>query len=246
MSWMQAAAAAAPVILSLIGDAAARGDDAEAERLRQEAMAQYNIELPPVRELLSQAATASNPQAKASRLDALRMLQERASEGYNAEDRAGINDMLSDVNQRERGQRMAITQGMDPNSGAAVAAQLSNQQAGAQRANQQGVALAGQSRANAMRALMAQGQLAGQIEQDEFQRGQAGDAMAQFNERNKMSGFDRQLALANGKADALTGGASSRERKGDKTRRRYAGIGKAAGKGIYGVSRSADDEEEDG
>lgn len=241
---MEYLAMLAPLLASAIGEAAAAGDDAKAEALRQQAMAQYNIDLPPVQTiaLQSQAATAHNPQAQSSRLDALRQLSSRANEGYNDTDKAAINDTLSDVNQRERGARMAITQGMDPNSGAAVAAQLSNQQANAQRANQQGVAIAGQSRANALKALMAQGQLAGDIEGDEFDRGQAADAISQFNERNRMGAqqdrFDNQMALANAKSGLALGDSDFFLGKGNRKRRQAAGVGTSVQQGILGAQKA--------
>lgn len=248
--WGDAAIAAIPVATALIGEAAASGDDARAEQLRQQAMNEFNIELPPIRQMAAQfieskGATASNPVAKASRMDALRLLGERSSEGYNAEDRAAVNDLMSEVSQRERGSRMAITQGMDPNSGAAIAAQLSNQQASAQRANQQGVALAGQSRANALRALNAQGQLAGDIENDELRRGQMADSMAQFNERNRMDAgrwnaqqeqnrFNSRLDLSAGRTGQLGGMANAATAAGNRKRQIGADTGKAIQKGVYG------------
>ncbi len=249
---MEYFAALAPILAALIGEAAAAGDDERAEALRQQAMAELGIEVPSVEEfkataLESKAVNAHDPAAQSSRLDALRLLQERSAEGYNDTDKAAINDTLSDVNQRERGQRMAITQGMDPNSGAAIAAQLSNQQAGAQRANSQGLAIAGQSRANAMRALMAQGDLAGSMEDDAFRRGQAGDAMAQFNQRNSMDAatfnaaqrqqqFGNKFNLANARAAAMRGDAGLAVAAGNQKRQTAAGIGQSVQDGLGGLS----------
>ncbi len=251
--WIQLLAALAPTVASLIGDLLAKGDMGEAEKLRREAMAQFNIDLPPVEQmhadvLHSQAANAHDPAAQSSRLDTLRGLSERSAEGYNAEDKAAINDALSDVNQRERGQRLAIEQNLDPNSGEALAAKLSNQQAGAQRANQQGLEIAGQSRANAMRALMASGQLSGQMEDDAFARGQAGDAMSQFNERNRIGAqtfnanqgqqnIDNKLRIAGGKAGALTGMSDFLNDRGDKTKRSAGGVGNGLQTSLLGISK---------
>jgi hypothetical protein len=257
---MEYLAALAPLLAAMMGEAAARGDVEEAERLRQEAMAQYNIELPPAQQIVaefqqSQAATAHEPAAQSSRLDVLRQLSERAGEGYNAEDRAAINNSLSDVTQRERGQRMAIEQNLDPNSGEALAAKLSNQQAGAQRANQQGLEIAGQSRANAMRALMAQGQLSGQMEDDAFKRGQASDAMAQFNERNRIGAqqwnanqgqqrFDNQMGLANAKSGGQLGMSDYLTGRGERTKQRAGQIGKGVQTSLIGASKASSSSEQ--
>lgn len=252
--WFQALMAVIPAVMAGIGEAMTAGDEARAEQLRQQAMAEYNIDIPPAREihaeiLKSSASQVATPDGS-SRLETLRQLSERAAEGYNAEDKAAINDTLSEVNQRERGQRLAITQGMDPNSGAAVAAQLSNQQAGAQRANSQGLAIAGQSRANAMRALMAKGDLAGDIESDTFgrdmARAQAGDAMAQFNQRNSMDAqkfnigqegerYDRQFQLANAKAGGKLSYSDYLAQKSQGRRNQMAGIGMAVQQGGLGA-----------
>lgn len=253
MDWVSAFAAAAPAIAALIGEAAASGDDAKAEALRQQAMEELGMEVPPLTEfkasaVQSQAAQAHNPAAQSSRLEVLRQLGQRASEGYNDTDRAAINDTLSDVNQRERGQRLAITQGMDPNSGAAIAAQLSNQQAGAQRANQRGVDIAGQSRANAMRALQAQGDLAGDIEQDEFQRGQAQDAISQFNARNSMDAakfnaqqgqtqFGNRFDLAQLRSGAFKDDADYQTGKGDKKRMMSRKVGQGVQQVMLGTNK---------
>ncbi len=238
MDWFSLLAAAAPLVASGIGEATAAGDDNKAEDLRRVAMEQFNIDLPPVQEISaryfeSKAETAHNPEAQQSRMEALRMLGERAKEGYNVEDRAAINDALSEVNQRERGQRMAIEQNLDPNSGAMLAAKLANQQAGAQRANQQGLDIAAGSRAQALKALQMQEQVAGGIEDDEFRRGQAGDAMAQFNENNRIGGakwnagqadarFGQQFDLGRARSSGALGDSKYFASKGDKKRQNAA------------------------
>lgn len=258
--WAKAASAAAPVIISLIGDAAASGDDEKAEQLRQQAMDEFNIQLPPVRTIhaeyiQSQAAKAGDPTATATRLELLKSLRQIGNEGYDAQDRAAISDMLSDVSQRERGQRMAIEQNLDPNSGAMIAAKLANQQASAQRANQQGLELAAQSRARRLQAMREQMGLANQMQDEAFQRAQAGDAMAQFNERNRIGAsqwnagqeadrFGHQMSLAAGKTGQFRGMSDYLTGKAAATRNRAAGIGQAAGKGIYAAFGDDEDEKE--
>ncbi len=258
--WAQAAAAALPIIAGLIGEALAAGDDAEADRLRQEAMAQYNISAPElqkmeVQAIQSQAATAQgNPQAKAARMDALRMLQQRGAEGYNAEDRAAIGDTLSEVDQQARGRQQAITQSMDPNSGAAIAAQLSNAQNASQVANKRGLDIAAGSRRQALQSIAQGGKMAGDIDTDEFgqayQRGGAQDAISQFNQRNSMDaqrfnaqqvqqGFGNQMDLAGAKVGVLNQGVEDARRRGARKRGMAKGLGEATQQGTLGAMEAA-------
>jgi hypothetical protein len=249
MPYAQIAAAGIPAVLTLIGELMAAGDDAAAERARQQAMAEYNIDLPPVRQiqaqaLQSQAAGAQgSAEAKQSRLSALRMLQQRAQEGYTAEDKAAIADVLGETQAAERGSREAIMRRVNPNSGKGLGALLSNQQAGASRANRQGLDIAAGSRRQALQALAQQGQLAGGIDETEFgqnfQRGQAGDAISRFNETNRMDAgrfnaqqeqqrFGNQMGLADRRADQYGAQATDAERKAERKRKMMLGVGEGA------------------
>ena len=235
---------------ALIGEAIAQGDYEEAERLRKEAMAEYGIDIPPVREFAarqqqSQAAGAQgSPEAKAARMEALRQLSMRGDEGYNAEDKAAISDTLADVSRAERGGREAILRKLPANSGARTAALLSNQQAGAQRANQQGLEIAAGSRRQALQALAGQGQLAGDIDTSEFGqafgRGQAGDAMSRFNEQNRFDAarfnsqqqqqqFGAKLGLANARAGQYGLQAEDKYGAAERKKRAAAAGGRAIG-----------------
>jgi hypothetical protein len=214
---------------SLMAEMSNASSREEAEAIRQKAMALYNIELPNFEDVKSQAATAGNPAAQASRMSALKMLQERGQEGYNVEDRAAISDTMSDVNQAARGRQQAITQQMDPNSGAAVAAQLSNAQNATQVANKHGMDIAAGSRRQALQALSQQGKLAGDIDDSAFRRGQAGDAISMFNERNKGQNFANQLEIADRRSGQLGAQRNDITEEMKRKGRVYAGVGKAVG-----------------
>jgi hypothetical protein len=234
----------------IVGEIISAPDRETAERLRQQAMAQYNIDLPPVREMQaqaiqSQAAGAQGSQeAKASRLAALRMLQQRAQEGYTAEDRAAIADALGETQAAERGSREAIMRRVNPNSGKGLGALLSNQQAAASRANRQGLDIAAGSRRQALQALSQQGQLAGGIDETEFgqafQRGQAQDAISKFNEANRMDAgrfnaqqhqqrFDNQTGLADRRAGQYGAQATEAEKRAERKARLARGVGAGVG-----------------
>jgi hypothetical protein len=253
MAWAQIAAAGLPAVFALIGELWASGDEAQAEEMRQRAMAEFNIDLPPVREIQaqaiqSQAAGAQGSQeAKASRLAALRMLQQRAQEGYTAEDRAAIADALGETQAAERGSREAIMRRVNPNSGKGLGALLSNQQAAASRANRQGLDIAAGSRRQALQALAQQGQLAGGIDETEFgqafQRGQAQDAISKFNEANRMDAgrfnaqqhqqrFDNQTGLADKRAGQYGVQATDAQRRAERKRKMMMGAGQGVSQGV--------------
>lgn len=224
---------------------------AEAEKLRQQAMAEYNIALPPVQQMQaqavrSQAATAQGDNAaKAARSRALQLLSERADEGYNAEDRAAVNETMMDVGLAERGRREALLRQLSPNSGAAVAARLSSAQHAANQANQRGLDIAGQSRRNAMNAIAASGDLAGDIDTSEFgqsyNRGQAQDAISRFNEGNRIDvgqwnaaqqqqQFQNQMRLADAKSEGYRTRAGDKDREAERRMRAFRAGGRVVGK----------------
>lgn len=141
-----------------------------------------------------------SPEAQAMRqqqLRALSRLQRVSDEGYTDTDRAAMNDALSEVNQQERGNRLAIQQRLGGNNGASIAAQLANNQAAAQRANQQGLQVAGAGRARALRALGDYGAMAGGMRGQEMQVGAANDAIARFNAANSMEAGSRNANRSN-------------------------------------------------
>jgi len=185
------------LLIQGISAAVAQGDKAKAESLRNQALNEYNIELPPVEviaiepELVTSQVSrvVGSPEAQALRMDALRQLSRRAGEGYTVEERAALNQALGDVAAQERGAREAIMRKLPAQSGAQVAAMLANQQAAAQQASQQGLDIAAQGRRKALEALAASGRLAGDIDVDAFNQAMAKaqqlDAIAKFNVANK-------------------------------------------------------------
>lgn len=244
--------AAISAVSPLIAEAFAAGDRDKAERLRRQAMQEYNVDLPPIEAIAvqSQAAQAQgDATARAARMEALRGISQRAREGYNVEDMAAINAALGDVAAQERGSREAILRRLPAGSGARTAALLSNQQAAAQQANRMGLDIAAASRRQALQGLAAQGQLGGQIEQDvfgqSFARGQAADAIARFNEENRirsqMATNEQRMQQAAGRAGALMGEAGFRQGESQRIRSGVGGTGQAVGGtlGAYGSYQAA-------
>src|SRR5262245_28997184 len=160
-----------------------------------------------------------DPTAELAQRDALMRLQEAARSGYDTIDRAAMNRTLAEANTNERMQREAALSRLDPGSGAAIAARLSAQQSGANRANQQALDVAAASRQRALQALGAFGNMAstmrGQGFDEAAQRAKAQDAIAKFNAETSQfnagqsnavtqSGITNQLNALN-----LAGGAGS-------------------------------------
>lgn len=255
------------VVGPLIAEAMASGDRKKAEALREEAMKQFNIELPAVEAIAvqpdiveSQAAKSTgNVEAQQARMSALRGLSQRAAEGYNIEDRAAINAALNEISAQERGSREAIMRRLPARSGAQVAAMLSNQQAAAQQASQTGLDIAAQSRRQALQALSQTGNLAGEIDVDAFNqamaRGQAADAIAKFNAANRLQSAQQyeqnrlsQANLANeqrfrqqqAKAGALMGAGDLAAQEAQRTRQGVGGTaqGVSSAAGAYAAQQA--------
>jgi len=134
------------------------------------------------------SGVGDNQDARAIQIDALRRLSKAGQEGYGDQDRAAIANMQADIGAQERGSRMALQQKLGPNSGESMAAQMSNQQVAAQRANLGGLNQAANSRAQALKAVSLANQSAGDMRNQDFgqnaARAQAHDSIARFNAQN--------------------------------------------------------------
>ncbi len=250
---------ALPIVGGIVGEILSAPDREEAERLRRRAMAMYNIELPELDELQAQQLGPSamegvrgDPRAKALRMGALERLSQMGQEGYTAQDRAAINDVLSEVGEAERGGREAIMRTLPAGSGERTLALLSNQQAGAQRANRQGLQVAANSRLQALQALSGQGQLAGAIDEAEFNQGAkragAKDAIAEFNARNRwdtqranigqqQQAWENKLGLTDRQAGMQQDAATAAERESERKRRMWGSMGGQAQQGVLGYGQ---------
>jgi len=141
-----------------------------------------------------------DPRLKEAQLQALRGLQERGQGGFSVEEQAALQKTLGEASAEERANREAIMQNMrargTASGGQELAAQLSNQQASANRGSQAALDIDAMAKKRALEATMQGGQLAGQIGEQDFsqaaKRAQARDAIAEFNARNAQS-----LALTN-------------------------------------------------
>lgn len=154
---------------------------------------------------------SADPAAMAAQRDALTKLSKASEEGYGVIDRAAINAAMNEANQNERGQREAALARLTPGSGASIAARLSAQQSSANRANQQALDIAANSRRQALAALAQQGGLASSMRNQSFgeqaQIAGAQDAIEAFNARNANSMNQFNAAAGN---EAKARGAQNR------------------------------------
>lgn len=115
----------------------------------------------------------------------LQELMQASKEGYNIVDKAAVNALMQDVEQRTRGSRDAALASAQPGSGQAIAARLTAQASGADQANNKALQIAAGSRAKALDAMTQAGVLSGNIRNQSFnegaQKAQAQDAISKFN-----------------------------------------------------------------
>lgn len=134
-----------------------------------------------------------NAAMRQKQLQAIVGVEELSQTGLSAIDRAALTEIQNQIASQERGQRESILQNMAQRglagSGQELAAQLQGSQAASQQASTQGMQQAAQAQRARMQALSSLSEMAGGIEQTDFQREQARqaaqDAINQFNVQNK-------------------------------------------------------------
>ncbi len=203
----------------------------------------------------------SDPGAKLAQENALSRLQEASRSGFDEIDKASMNRAVGEANQQEKSQREAVLARLDPNSGAALAARLSAQQSGANRANQSALDIASLSRKRALDALGAYGNMAGKMRGQSWDeasgKAQGMDSISKFNSeirrfnaqegglaaREGIANKLRALQLASGEGGRLGAGqAATAGMQGEQT----AAIGKGlAGMVNAGVEGGKDEDEDD-
>jgi hypothetical protein len=185
--------------------------DIEKQRLVMEEYASAGLLTPEMEQAFLQAESEYNsvyadPRLKDAQLSALSKLQEITdNNGLTLQDQANLNKIQGQLRQQEKGQRDAIMQNMAQRgvqgSGLELAAQLSNTQATADRASDEGLNVAAQAQQRALEALMNQNQVAGNIRNQDFSeqsaKAQAQDAINRFNTANRQDVQQRNIAQQN-------------------------------------------------
>jgi hypothetical protein len=174
-----------------------------------------------LQEQTAMAGISTDPRLKNAQLAALADLQGVAdSKGLTVADKAGLNQIASDENTRERGQREAIIQNAQQRgvagSGLELAAKLANEQGSATNASQRGFDVAKQAQDRALQAMINTGQLGGQIRGQDFSEqesiAQAKDAINKFNTANQNT---VQMANIQAKNNAAAQNLAEKQRIAD-------------------------------
>lgn len=150
-----------------------------------------------------------NAAMRQKQLQAIGGVEELSQTGLSAIDRAALTEIQNQIATQERGQRESILQNMAQRglagSGQELAAQLQSSQAASQQASTQGMQQAAQAQRARMQALSSLSEMAGGIEQTDFQREaqrqEAQDAINRFNLQNRniaeLRDLDLQQSLRN-------------------------------------------------
>lgn len=151
-------------------------------------------------------AISVDPKLKAAQMDALARYQRKVSEGgMDLEDRALLAEVQRETARQARGQEEAIIQNMAQRgmggAGAELASRLAGSQASADRAAQQGLAVAAQAQRRLGENMAQAANLAGNIESKDLARqqslAQARDIRNQFNVQNRQSVGSRNVLSKN-------------------------------------------------
>lgn len=248
-------AAIAAFAAALIGELIGAGKEAEAQKLREDILAEYGPGLLPHLERaeaqtigrtaysdITEDATLRN-----SQMGALRELEDiYANEGMTTADRAAMEMANDQVSARASSDYQNLMQGLArrgiQNSalGTALASDVSQSSANAlgTMARQNAV----DARGRALRALEAQAGLAGDIRDADWRRlsevAEAQDRIAVFDAGQRadadrynlglaQQGFDNQMLLLQARAAAANGVAGGYERAGQNARQTGAGVGQS-------------------
>lgn len=171
-------------------------------------LAQFNPEMDQAISLGPSAmgGIALDPAYKQAQMSALAKLQNITdNNGQDAQSMADNARLQNEINSQLQGNTGAIqqnmaTRGLSGGMSEMVAKQMAAQQA-ANRQAQMGMDINAQAQQRALAALSQQGQLGGQLSQQDFsqqaQKAQAADAIAQFNARNSQNVQSSNVAARN-------------------------------------------------
>jgi hypothetical protein len=246
---MGAVAAAIPAITSLIGELFSSGNRAAAMRLREQAMAEYNIELPPVEEI---AYEALDPKARGAQQTAYEELFKSAKEGgLSAGEQARVQQALGAARSQAKGNREAVLQnyaarGMG-GSGMELAALLEGEQSAATRGNNDALNQAGLAMDARRGALTSGAQIAGQVRAGDMAEADRRWDANVFNVGQRQQQFQNRMGLADRRAGGKRDLANAYTGQANQTSAVAGGIGQGLGMGLgtvgqYFSNRGYDDD----
>lgn len=238
--------------LSLIGAAISQGNYDQAKEIYDTIVRSIGDEqIPEFQKAVAQEVQARREipvqsEGRSAQSSAIRQLGNFVDQGgLDAQARAQNQQVLSAADQREKGQREAITSGMARRgmggSGAELAAQLQGQQASANQARNAGLDIAGQARSRALQALGQQASIGGQMRGQDFSIENANaaaereremfnakmrSATQQYNNTGAMENAQLRLAKLAQMNAARRQVAGNEIETGNRVRKDYAGVGR--------------------
>ncbi len=263
-------AAAVGAGVGLVGQWMANKSREEAERILQAARARFGGVSEPILEKMraeelgesEEGKVVADPGLKAAQMAALHKLQGVSDAGgMTLEDRAVEHEALGRAAKVTGAGMNRIDQQMQArgaaNSGGALAMQMQSVQDGAEGASAAGRHSVGQAQKRALEAMMASGQLAGGLRNQDFgersKAAEARDAFAKYNNAVRNNAQQHNLGLGQkafensmSKTGAMAGMdgalAGMKSKDGDRTAQQFAGYGQAA----YEVLSDDDDKKKKG
>lgn len=215
---LSAAGAAVALVSRLIGEAISAGDLERAEKLKQQAIADYGEDiLPQLEQATAQEVGATelgnirvDPTGRNAQVSALERLSQFGEGGFSPEDAAEqrrVMDAAAGVASRQaaQGEQLAAARGLR-RSGLSQALGQQAAQAGAQTASDAAAQLAAQRRQRQLQALGMMGQqgaaLRGADYGEQADRATAQDAINRFNANMRASALDQRNRNAMAAYDA--------------------------------------------
>jgi hypothetical protein len=246
-----------PIRADWIGRALSSGDQAKADQLMQQAIAQFGpdvLKAPEIAQLTPHlgpsafAGAESDPAARAAQQQALQKFG-ALSDPNNLQFRAAANQAEMQANQQAGAQQGAVRQQMQAHGmgGSGVDYAL-RQRAGSDAANRSASMGFAGAMAGAQQAQNALGQYAGlastirgQSWDEASRKAAAADEVNRFNEMGRVAGaqqnWQNQMGLAGARAGALEKGAAYASGKVADTRQQWDSYGQGAGQGAGAIGQ---------
>jgi hypothetical protein len=149
---------------------------------------------------------STDPRLRDAQMSALNKLGDVSQNGgMTLEDKANMNRMQTDAGMNDKNRRDAIMSGAaqrgNTDSGASIGAQLASSQAANAQESQAGMDIQGQAQKRALQSMQQQGQMAGQMQSQDFnqqaQQAAAKDRIAQYNSGVKYDAAKTNVAAQN-------------------------------------------------
>lgn len=186
------------LVMQMAGELSAQGKKDKAQALLQGSLDKFGqLSLPNFQQAVAQtlgpsalASIQADPRLKAAQNASLSSYDDIiGGQGYSAADKANINSVGNQIATRQAGANSAVRQQMEASgqgqSGAAIAAQLENQQQANQRFSEAGQNQVAQGVARRFQAIHDKGQLASDMNSQDWSqqsaKAQAADQIAQYN-----------------------------------------------------------------